>query len=224
MNPRDKYQDIIQSGGPSDWFEPLYADANPDGHGVPWAHMDTHPVLRDWLTTKPIDGTGKSALVVGCGMGDDAVALAALGFRVTAFDVSATAIEYCQQRFPDSDVTFVQADLLVDQTRWTGAFDFVLEIYTVQALPPTYEDDVIRRIAAFVAPGGQLLVITKVRDAPRDLADGPPWVLTMEHIDAFAACGLEVSDQVLKPTADRQAKQRTCATLFQRDPYHRDTP
>ena len=152
----------IQEEQPSDWFEPLYSSSSKDGGGVPWANMKTHPSFANWLGQNPQDGEGKLALVVGCGMGDDAIELEALGFHVTAFDVSATAIEFCKERFPQSKVDFEQADLLEDQPRWHRKFDFVLEIFTVQALPPKYERELIQNISDFVAPGGQLLVVAEV--------------------------------------------------------------
>ncbi|MDZ7952448.1 hypothetical protein [Nostoc sp. DedQUE09] len=36
--------------------------------------------------------SGQKALVIGCGLGDDAEALAHLGFEVTTFDISPTAM------------------------------------------------------------------------------------------------------------------------------------
>ncbi|MCC5670705.1 class I SAM-dependent methyltransferase [Nostoc sp. CHAB 5784] len=42
--------------------------------------------------------SGQKALVIGCGLGDDAEAIASLGFEVTAFDISPTAIAWCQER------------------------------------------------------------------------------------------------------------------------------
>ena len=56
--------------------------------------MQTHPSFAKWLNENTLVGVGKSALVIGCGMGDDAIELEALGFRVTAFDVSETAIKF----------------------------------------------------------------------------------------------------------------------------------
>jgi len=188
---------LIQEDQPSNWFEPLYSNASRDGTGVPWANMKTHPSFASWLGQHPQDGKGRSALVVGCGMGDDAIELEALGFQVTAFDVSATAIEYCKERFPQSKVEFEQADLLEDLPQWMHKFDFVLEIFTVQALPPKYEIQLIQNISKFVAPGGQLLVVAEVSRKPRDFDNGPPWVLTLEHIDSFVSCGLKVQGRVV---------------------------
>jgi len=191
----------IREDRPTDWFEALYGQAGIDGTGVPWASMATHPAFADWLAKHPLNGQGKTALVVGCGMGDDAIALEHLGFAVTAFDVSASAIAFCRNRFPDSTVDFVQADLLQDQPGWHGAFDFVLEIYTVQALPPAYEAQSIAAISGFVAPGGALLVVAETSKAARDFENGPPWLLTPDHVAAFEAQGLAVTGQKITPGA-----------------------
>jgi 2-polyprenyl-3-methyl-5-hydroxy-6-metoxy-1,4-benzoquinol methylase len=182
----------VQENQPSNWFEPLYASSNTNGEGVPWANMEAHPSFSNWLTHNPLEGDGKLALVVGVGMGDDAIELESLGFQVTAFDVSETAIKYCKERFPQSKVDFVQADLLENQPQWQRKFAFVLEIFTVQALPPKYEKKLIQNISNFVAPDGQILVIADVSKEERSFDNGPPWLLTSQHIDSFVSCGLKV--------------------------------
>jgi len=102
----------IEENKPNDWFERLYSETDKGGEGVPWANMAPHPLFKSWITENPIIGKGKTALVVGCGMGDDAIELETKGFEVTAFDVSNSAIELCKTRFPNSGVNFLQADLL----------------------------------------------------------------------------------------------------------------
>ena len=198
----------IQENKPVDWFEPLYAGSNKAGDGVPWATMDTHPSFKRWLAKNPLVGDAKAALVVGCGMGDDAIELERLGFVVTAFDVSHTAIKLCKERFPQSKVSFVQADLLQSQGQWANKFDFVLEIYTVQALPPKYEHQLIENIAGFVAGCGKLLVIAEVGNNQRDFANGPPWLLTPKHIDSFVSHGLSLQNTDLQGT-------QTYVTVFE---------
>jgi 2-polyprenyl-3-methyl-5-hydroxy-6-metoxy-1,4-benzoquinol methylase len=216
MNDKTQEQFSVQEDKPSNWFEPLYANATADGEGVPWANMDTHPAFAYWLSQNTLEGEGKSALVVGCGMGDDAIKLEALGFHVTAFDVSDTAIKYCKQRFPQSKVDFVQANLLEDQSQWQHQFDFVLEIYTVQALPPKYEKDLIQNISDFVAPEGQLLVIAEVGKQERSFENGPPWILTPGHIDSFVSCGLEVTGEHIKEDSSGKNEMETFTTSFKR--------
>lgn len=192
MTNKKQKQLSVEENKPSNWFEPLYADANTNGEGVPWANMKTHPSFSNWLPHNPLEGDGKLALVVGCGMGDDAIELESLGFQVTAFDVSETAIKYCKERFPQSKVSFVQADLLENQPQWQRKFNFVLEIFTVQALPPKYEKELIQNMSNFVAPDGQILVIADVSKEERTFENGPPWLLTPQHIDSFVSCGLNV--------------------------------
>ena len=215
---KNKNQDrfSIQENQPSNWFEPLYAGSNTSGEGVPWANMETHPSFRSWLTHNPLEGDGRLALVVGCGMGDDAIELESLGFQVTAFDVSETAIKLCKERFPQSKVDFVQADLLESQSQWQRKFDFVLEIFTVQALPPKYEKDLIQKISDFVAPDGQILVIAEVGREERSFENGPPWVLTSQHIDSFVSYGLRVAGKYIEKDSSSNDDIGTCVTTFKR--------
>ena len=84
----------IRTGAPLAWFETLYAQAEGDNSVVPWADMTVNANLAAWLERQQTAGAGRAALVVGCGLGDDAEALASLGFRVTAFDISATCIDW----------------------------------------------------------------------------------------------------------------------------------
>ncbi|WP_146201700.1 class I SAM-dependent methyltransferase [Sediminitomix flava] len=181
----------IDESKPVDWFEKLYSESSEEGEGVPWANMDTHPLFKSWISENPISGIGKTALVVGCGMGDDAIELENAGFEVTAFDVSQTAIDFCKKRFPNSSVNFVQADLLEGVSEWHHKFDFVLEIFTIQALPPKYEDTLIQNVSDFVAKEGQLLVITEVQEEKRAYENGPPWLLNSDYIQSFEKRGLK---------------------------------
>jgi len=176
--------------------------------------MDTHPSFARWLTKNPVEGDGKSALVVGCGMGDDAIELEALGFQVTAFDVSETAIKFCKERFPQSKVEFLRADLLENLPQWRQKYDFVLEIFTVQALPPKYEKELIQNISDFVAPDGQLLVIAEVGKEERSFESGPPWLLTSQHIDSFVSCGLKVVEKHVEQDSSSIGEQGTYVTTF----------
>ena len=216
MKNKVQEQLSVEEDKPSNWFEPLYAGASNNGEGVPWANMETHPSLANWLPNNPLEGDGKSALVVGCGMGDDAIELESLGFQVTAFDVSETAIKYCNERFPNSKVNFVQADLLENQPQWKEKFAFVLEIFTVQALPPKYEKELIQNISNFVAPDGQILVIAEVNKEERAFENGPPWLLTPQHIDSFVSCGLKVVGETIEKGSFDDDSSNTYVTTFKR--------
>ena len=133
---------------------------------------------------------GKSALVVGSGLGDDAEQLAAWGFRTTAFDISETANRNTRKRFPNSAVDYHVANLLDPPAHWRGQFDFVFEANTLQALPAALRPQAMKNVAAFLRPGGLLLVIARCRE-PSDLEGQMPWPLTRSEISAFTALGLE---------------------------------
>jgi len=183
-------KEFIDKGDPFGWFERLYDDANGDEKAVPWADMTVNLNLAEWLERERIRGEGNRAIVVGCGLGDDAEALAQLGFEVTAFDISPTAIAWCQTRFPDSTVNYQVADLFETPMTWQGGFDFVLESYTLQAMPKEVRDRAVPKVAALVKTNGSLLIICRGRSA-NELAETVPFPLTREELNAFQANGLD---------------------------------
>jgi SAM-dependent methyltransferase len=172
------------------WFDALYVAAQDDASLIPWADMRVNPNLASWLGKRPLAGRGKRALVIGCGLGDDAQELAALGFEATAFDVSARAIEWCRQRFPDSGVNYCLADLLDPPANWRESFDLVLEIYTLQVLPVELRPSAMSHMAGFVARGGTLLVVARGREPAEDRG-AMPWPLVKDEFETFTHCGLE---------------------------------
>ena len=174
---------------PAGWFDTVYAKAAAGYGGVPWASMRPHPDLTEWLAENNIDGTGKKAIVIGAGLGDDAEALSGYGFAVTAFDISQAAIEWCQQRFPDSNVDYLVADLLDIPQKWLNAFDLVLEIHTIQVLPHQLTEQTMTNIAAMAVPGGTVLVMCFARD-PQENKKGIPWPLSRVELDGFHRHGL----------------------------------
>ncbi len=147
----------LQKSDPSSWFEVLYAEAQGDATQIPWAKLAPHPYLQDWLTNHQPLASGQKALVIGCGLGDDAEALAHQGFEVTAFDISPSDRAWCQERFPNSTVDYVVADLLAIPSQWHQAFNFVFECRNIQSLPLNVRSCVISSVAFVVAPGGTML-------------------------------------------------------------------
>ena len=170
------------------WFERLYSAAERGEAVVPWDRGGPHPLLQQWASARRMsDGR---ALVVGAGLGEDAELVAGLGLATTAFDISATAIRAARERFPDSMVDLVVADLLDPPPAWRGAFDLVVESLTVQSLPRSARRGASDNVASFLAPGATLVVIAAaLEDA--DPSAGPPWPLTRAEIGAFASGGLQ---------------------------------
>ena len=151
-----------------------------------------NPSLVAWLRTFHASPIRKRCLVVGCGRGDDAEALASAGFDVTAFDIAPTAVAAARQRFPRSGVDYVVADVLQPPPAWETAFDLIFEAFTLQTLPPEPRHAAIASIAGLVGPGGRVFLLCRARDA--DEATGElPWPLTREELALFEAAGLRAT-------------------------------
>jgi SAM-dependent methyltransferase len=178
----------LERDDPTGWFEELYAEAA-DEEAIPWQRESPHPLLAAWLERRPAVIPGRRAAVVGCGLGEDAEALAATGYAVTAFDLSASAIEWCRRRHPESPVEYRVADLLDLPAEWARAFDLVVECLTLQALPGPVRARTFAPLAGLVAPGGELFVVARAREegAPDE---GPPWALTRGELEALVEAGL----------------------------------
>ncbi len=183
-------QAFIEQGKPSEWFDVLYAEADQDASRIPWADLQVNPHFKRWVEKNKLKGQGKKAIVVGCGLGDDAEFLAHLGFDVTAFDISVKAIQWCSSRFPQSSVHYCVHDLFSLPVEWKGSFDFVLESYTLQALPEKTRMQAMPLIASLVASHGSLLIICRGRDAIEPVGT-IPWPLTHHELNLFSSRGLQ---------------------------------
>ena len=182
--------EAIQAGKHLSWFEVLYAEVEGESAAIPWADLTANPNLTQWLKSHSIVPAGASALVVGCGLGDDAETLAESGLKVTAFDISPTCIQWCRERFPNSQVDYVTADLLALDPTWHASFHFVLEAYTLQVLPADLRPLAMQDIARTVAIDGTLLVICRGREEHQDPGT-MPWPLLRSELTEFTNSGLE---------------------------------
>jgi len=146
------------------WFEPLYQNAAGESAAIPWADLKPNHNLTDWLDANPI-APGARALVVGCGLGDDAEELSRRGLNVTAFDIAPTAVKWCRKRFPKSAVKYKVGNVLMLPEKWQASFDLIVEIYTLQVLPAELRPAAMQGLAGALAPDGKLLVVCRGREA-----------------------------------------------------------
>ena len=171
------------------FFETVYDRAEGDAAAIPWADLAAKHKLADWLAQNG-HHSGR-AIDVGCGLGDNAEALANAGYETTAFDFSPKAIDWAKSRFPASSVKYSVGDLFDLPREWLGKFDLVHECYTLQSIPPETLEKSMPAIASLVAPGGLLLVYTRVRPNAGEV-DGPPWPLEADTAMSFDEYGLEL--------------------------------
>lgn len=155
-----------------------------------------------------------SALDAGCGQGNDALWLAARGWRVMAVDIAENALRRAQEKADELDeqtrqrVEWVRADL----AGWTPPsrrFDLVYSHY-VHPLPP------LRMLGSLVAPGGVLLIVGHDHDDEhvREFSSSP-------HVH-FGADHASVLDPRLWTTAF-ETNVRTATTHQGADTQLRDT-
>lgn len=107
------------------------------------------------LVTEVTDLPPRRALDVGCGEGADARWLARRGWRVTAVDISRTALDRAAATDPDPTIAWTALDLTTTAPP-AGAYDLVSAQYF--PLPKQAGEAGQRGLVDAVAPGGTLLV------------------------------------------------------------------
>lgn len=151
--------------------------------------MQANEYLTEYLQSKNIKKKSK-AIVIGCGLGDDAIALEKAGFDVTAIDISPSAIQWCKTRFPRSSVDFKVVDLFDIPKEMLQSYDFIFEFRTVQSLPVSLREKTVSSICSLLNKGAYLLVGANGRNE-EDILSGPPWPLTKEELNLFCKYKLE---------------------------------
>ena len=131
------------------WWEERYAHGHTEWSGRP----------NDVLVAETADLTPGTALDVGCGTGGDAIWLATRGWWVTGADLSRTALGRAAAAAEAAEVADRTTWQHADVTTWApppGAFDLVTSAFLHPAA--AQRDEIVRRLAAAVAPGGTLLL------------------------------------------------------------------
>uniref|UniRef100_UPI00404878BA class I SAM-dependent methyltransferase n=1 Tax=Aliarcobacter sp. TaxID=2321116 RepID=UPI00404878BA len=173
-----------ENNDPTGWFDSIYKNAQGDFTKVFWADLEPSPYLVDWLKQNPITKENKTACVIGCGVGDDAQALSEFGFDVTAFDISPSAIELCINRYPNTKVNYVVADLFDYPKEWFEKFDVVYECNTIQVLPNGYRKKARFAMSSLLAKDGYILVSCRSRNEG-EKEDEIPFPLSKSEMDEF---------------------------------------
>lgn len=129
------------------------------------------------LVTQTQDLTPGTALELGSGEGADAIWLAEQGWRVTAVDVSATALARAAEHAEQRGVapTWVEADVATWEPPDTYDLVTAFFLHSPVNFP---RPQILRRAAGAVAPGGVLLIVGH--------ADIPPW---SRHYEEHHASG-----------------------------------
>lgn len=134
-------------------------------------------VILDRIFTN--SGFDKSANILdcACGIGTQAIGLAALGYNVTGSDISRGAITQAKERAKKNHVAipFEQADFCALSDTFSEPFDIVIAMDNALPHMLTAEDleTAVASIAGRVAPGG--LFVASIRDYDALLENKPPY-------------------------------------------------
>ena len=118
-----------------------------------------------------------SVLDCACGIGTQSIGLAALGYPVTASDISEAELEEAAVRAKDNgvEIRFAHADFCALSDTFSEQFDIVIamdnalpHMLTAEAL-----ESAVRSIAGQLAPGG--IFVASIRDYDSLLEEKPPY-------------------------------------------------
>lgn len=131
--------------------------------GLFWFKNQPTPELLEWVKFNKIKFSDEMC-EIGCGEGRDALHLAQKGYKITALDVSQTAIKKCMQLASQRgiDVNFVVTDILSANKTIDKKFNWIYSIATLHMLVEDGDrKQFLRAIYNMLQPGGKLLLINK---------------------------------------------------------------
>ncbi|MFA1547111.1 MFS transporter [Actinomadura chokoriensis] len=175
--PSAHHRGMDDSMSNEEFWEARYAE-----HDHVWSG-DPNTIL-----VQEISGLGPgTALDLGCGEGADAIWLARQGWRVTATDISRTALDRAARHAADAGVAdrvdWQRHDLATSFPE--GAYDLVTALFLHSPAEGMPREAILRSAAGAVAPGGTLFIAGH--------AGPPPW-----DPDAHPHVHLPTADEVLK--------------------------
>lgn len=135
-------------------------------------------------------------------------------WSAAAFDLSPTAISHCRSRFPGSAVDYRVADLFELPDQWSNGFELVVEVRTLQSLPPTRLPEAITALAGLARPGGTVFVHCLAR-SDHEHWTSRPWPLSRNDLATFTAVGLRETQVLDQP--EESGPDQSFTIVYTRD-------
>ncbi len=135
---------------------------------TPWDAGTPEPLVIRFIEEQNIQPC--SMIDLGCGAGNEAIALAKRGFRVTGVDISERAIIEAQKRAKDASVSclFLTGNILDMSMQQT--YDFVLDRACFHFIDSEERPRYVETVKRFLRPGGLFILFTS---SEHDPAKGP---------------------------------------------------
>lgn len=162
-----------------------------------------HKLFLDWQATTQKqavildrllsnNGFDKSAHILdcACGIGTQAIGLAAMGYDITASDISEGALAEARERAAKNNVQipFTNADFCALSEAFTGQFDVIIAMDN--ALPHMLTrgalESAIKSITSQIVDGG--MFVASIRDYDALLMDKPPYSPPYIHKTSKGQC------------------------------------
>ncbi len=102
-------------------------------HGLLWSTQTTTPELIEWINYYNIPKNNE-ILEIGCGEGRDSLYLNSLGYKITAIDVSETAIKKSIELDKYKEINWIVDDILNLAKLINKKFSYIFSIATLHML------------------------------------------------------------------------------------------
>jgi SAM-dependent methyltransferase len=184
------------------WSDRYLAGNTPWDHGAP--HPELERLIEEGALAPPRRGV--RALVPGCGRGHDALALAAVGWSVTAIDFAPEASEGVGPALASQGGEVLLEDALAHEP--SAPYDLLWEHTFFCAIEPKLRPRYGEMAARVLRPGARLVALVFPVGKGVETG-GPPWGTSLRDLESALAPGflLRGSDEVLCPIAERSWRE-----------------
>ncbi|HBJ33189.1 MAG TPA: thiopurine S-methyltransferase [Planctomycetaceae bacterium] len=134
-----------------------------------WDRGQPNPMLAQWIDRGDLRPC--SVLVPGCGRGHEVIALASLGFNVTAVDFADSAVQALERELRQRNLQakVIQSDLFAFDP--SESFDAIYEQTCLCAVHPSQWEAYHASLLHWLRPGGNLFALFMQTEATQ----GPPF-------------------------------------------------
>lgn len=193
---RDHDHDHDRPWTEQDFWEERFRDGD-----TPWDTGAPSPALVNMESHSSLP-LGAAVMVPGCGLGNDALHLASLGYKVSAVDWSRTAVDSVRAfaKRKNLEVEVLASDFWEIPPSWYGTFDALFEHTFFCAIDPSERKIYVEQLLRLLKPKGQFMGSLFIREShPEPVRyeinldrSGPPFWSTEAEIRGLFEASFEI--------------------------------